>query len=335
VSAPTVTVLVINHNCARFLAEALDSVMAQDWPAEDREVLIVDDGSIDDSEAAARPYLDRAAWLAKKNGGAVSAFNYGFARARGEFIAILESDDTWSRDKLSRCLARLKARPEAAMLQHWLTLTDAGGKPLPGYDYPDGPAAVTLDELIDRGLPMTPLSGAVVRRAKIAPFVPFPEKFFYGYDICLRFVSAAQAPLAVLPERLGTRRIHESNLFGETIYDSAPKLARALTFHVELGQWMRDFLAAHGRALKPEASREIEIARRLMELFLSRYQGRWRDALAAWRRVLALHGWRPYTLLFKAPTLLVAVVAPRFYLNMQRLYARTPLLAARRRLLRT
>lgn len=332
-SAPSVTVLVINHDCARFLAEALDSVLAQDWPADDREILVVDDGSTDDSEAVARPYLGRVTWLPKKNGGAVSAFNHGFARAKGEFIAILESDDTWDHGKLARSIARLRERPDAAMLQHWLTMVDAGGRPLPGYAYPAGPDSATLDDLMDRGLPMTPLSGAVIRRARISPFTPFPEKFFYGHDICLRLVSAIQAPLAVLPVCLGTRRIHETNLFGETIYDSARKLEKALAFHLELAAWMRDFLAEHGRTINPAVMRETEIARWLMELFLRRYQGRWLGALDAWRRVMALHGWRPYTIFFKAPTLLLAVAAPRSYLALQKLYAHTSMLAARRRVL--
>jgi glycosyltransferase involved in cell wall biosynthesis len=334
-SAPSLTVLVINHDCARFLAEALDSVLAQDWPGDDMEILLVDDGSTDDSEAVAKPYLGRLAWLPKKNGGAVSAFNYGFARARGEFIAILESDDAWTPDKLSRSIALLKANPKSAMLQHWLTLVDTEGRPLPGHHYPTGPDSVTLDELMDRGLPMTPLSGAVIRRALIAPFVPFPEKFFYGHDICLRLCSAIQAPIAVLPVPLGTRRIHESNLFGETIYDSARKLEKALTFHNELAAWMRDFLAAHGRTINPAVMRETEIARWLMELFLRRYQGRWLASLDAWRRVMSLYGWRPYTLLFKAPTLLLAVASPRYYLAFQKLYANTPMIAARRRVLTT
>jgi len=334
-SVPSVTVLVINHDCAQFLKEAIESVLAQDWPATDREILIVDDGSTDGSEAVARPYLDRAAWLPKKNGGAVSAFNHGFSRAKGEFIAILESDDAWSPAKLSRSIALLKANPKAAMLQHWLTLVDASGRRLAGHHYPSGPASVTLDELLDRGLPMTPLSGAVIRRALIAPYTPFPEKFFYGYDICLRFCSAIQAPIAVLPEQLGTRRIHEANLFGETIYDSARKLEKALTFHNELASWMRDFLAEHGRTINPAVMRETEIARWLMELFLRRYQGRWLGSLDAWRRVMALYGWRPYTFLFKAPTLLFAVASPRYYLALQKLYANTPLLATRRRMLTT
>ena len=333
--AHTVTVLVINHDCEQFLPEALESVLAQKWPREDLEILVVDDGSTDGSEAAARPYLDRVTWLAKKNGGAVSAFNYGFARARGEFVAILESDDTWSRDKLARSIAQLKANPEAVMLQHWLTLVDAAGTPLPGYSYPTGPRSADLDGLLGGVLSMTPLSGAVIRRARIAPHAPFPEKFFYGYDICLRFVSAIQAPLTILPECLGTRRIHESNLFGETIYDSPRKLEKALTFHCELADWMRDFLAKHGRVINPEVMHETEVARWLMELFLRRYQRRWREAFQAWRRVLSLHGWRPYTVLFKAPTLLLALAAPRAYLALQKAYANTPLLATRRRLLTT
>jgi glycosyltransferase involved in cell wall biosynthesis len=329
---PTFSVLIINHNCAQFLAQAVDSALNQDYPQDKTEILVVDDGSTDNSPEVIKPYLSKVRWLPKENGGAVSAFNYGFKHAKGEYLAILESDDTWDSDKLTQCAQRFAASSDAAMLQHWLRQVDTQGNELPGYDYPAGPEQVNIDQLLDRVLPMTPLSGAVIRTDKITSFMPFPEKFFYGHDICLRLAAAVQAPLAILPKVLGARRIHANNIFGETIYDDPVKLEKTLAFHCEMMDYQRDFLAEHGYTIKPYVMRELETERWLMELFYNAHSGRALASIKAWWKVIQLHGWRLYTLL-KAPTLALALVSPRAYLAVQKLYVGSPLLNLRKRTL--
>src|SRR6266852_114001 len=99
-SAITITVLIDTYNYGHFIEEAIESVLSQDFPSEKMEILVVDDGSTDDTAERVRKYGERVKYLYKDNGGQASAFNYGSARARGEYVALLDADDYWLPGKL-------------------------------------------------------------------------------------------------------------------------------------------------------------------------------------------------------------------------------------------
>src|SRR5574340_511273 len=83
---PYFTVLIDTYNYGHYVEEAVSSALAQDFPQEEREILVVDDGSTDDTAARLRKFGNAIRYLQKPNGGQASAFNYGFANARGEEI---------------------------------------------------------------------------------------------------------------------------------------------------------------------------------------------------------------------------------------------------------
>ena len=318
---PRVSVLVINYNYGRYLPRAIESVLAQDLEPADLEVIVVDDGSTDDSAERVRPYLGRVRWLTQPNGGQVSAFNAGFREARGEYVALLESDDWWEKGKLSKALAGLEKDPEAALIQHWMLQVDADGRRLPGYSYPPGPTRFSLEDTLEGRIPTAGTSCIVFRAERLRPFLPLPSRFQYGADICLRLLAATMGPIANIPEVLGCRRIHGGNLFGETIYDSPRKLAQALPFHTALIDYQRAQVERIGRALDPVFVRRLEGDRLQMELFLHRYNGDYPRAAGAWLALLRHSGARLYTV-FKVLSLLIALVSPAWYLAAHRLYAR-------------
>src|SRR3954451_20463787 len=89
---PLVSIVIDNYNYARFLPEAIESALAQTYP--DTEVIVVDDGSTDDSREIIASYGSRVRPVLKTNGGQASAFNAGFAASRGDVVLFLDSDDT-------------------------------------------------------------------------------------------------------------------------------------------------------------------------------------------------------------------------------------------------
>ncbi|MEE8424808.1 MAG: glycosyltransferase [Elusimicrobiota bacterium] len=327
---PRVSVIVINYNYGRYLSRAVSSVLAQEVPAGGMEILVVDDGSTDDSKDRISPYLEKVRWIEKRNGGQVSAFNTGMREAKGEFVALLESDDFWESTKLAQCLARLTAQPEAAMVQHWLTQADADGNSLPGFSYPDGPTQVDLDVYLRRSLPYIGASCVVFRRAALEKHLPLPEKFLYGADACLRLLAATKGPILVIPKRLGTRRLHGKNLFGGTVYDDRDKLERTLKFHWDMASYHRRVLDEAGKKAPPGALEELEFEGRVMEMFLNRYRWKFPAAIASWAKAVAVC--RPFAFsVFKGAALFIALLAPRAYLRLQGAYARSPLHAWRRK----
>lgn len=97
---PRISVVIPAYNQAGFLREALDSVFAQTYPA--HEVLVIDDGSTDDTPAVLEPYRERVAVVRQANAGPSAARNTGLARATGTWVAFLDSDDVWDPDKLAQ-----------------------------------------------------------------------------------------------------------------------------------------------------------------------------------------------------------------------------------------
>ena len=87
---PLVSVLVNTYNHERFIAQALQSVLDQDFPASQMEIIVVDDGFTDSTSQIIQAFLPRIRYIRKDNGGQVSAFNAGVCEARGDIVAFLD-----------------------------------------------------------------------------------------------------------------------------------------------------------------------------------------------------------------------------------------------------
>ncbi len=88
---PLVSIVINNYNYGHFLREAIDSALQQTY--EPLEVIVVDDGSTDESRPIIGEYGDRIIPLLKENGGQASALNAGFARSQGQIVIFLDADD--------------------------------------------------------------------------------------------------------------------------------------------------------------------------------------------------------------------------------------------------
>ena len=126
--APLVTVLLDTYNHERFIEEAIVSVLEQDFPTSDMEILVVDDGSTDRTPEIVRKFEPRVRLLRKANGGQASAFNAGISEARGEIIAFLDGDDWWKRNKLTRVLQAMSADPAVGIVGHGIVMTYLDGR---------------------------------------------------------------------------------------------------------------------------------------------------------------------------------------------------------------
>lgn len=113
--AGNVSCIVPVYNGEAYLAEALDSILAQTLPA--LEVLVVDDGSSDGTAAVARRYGKRIAYLHQLHMGQSAARNHGLRVARGDLVAFLDADDLADPARLARQVARFQAKPELDLCQ--------------------------------------------------------------------------------------------------------------------------------------------------------------------------------------------------------------------------
>src|SRR5437868_2002167 len=95
---PLVSVVIPTYNSASFLSQSIESVLQQTY--DNFEVIVIDDGSTDNTEAVLSDYKDAIHYIKKNNGGPSGARNLGIAEAKGEFIAFQDSDDLWLPEKL-------------------------------------------------------------------------------------------------------------------------------------------------------------------------------------------------------------------------------------------
>ena len=111
---PLISIIVPAYNSARYLAEALDSALAQNY--EPKELIVVDDGSTDETSQIIARYGNRLEALRQPNQGSAVARNAGIAASRGEYIAFLDADDLWLPDKLCVQARYLDRHPEVGMV---------------------------------------------------------------------------------------------------------------------------------------------------------------------------------------------------------------------------
>jgi glycosyltransferase involved in cell wall biosynthesis len=123
--APTVSVVIPAWNAAGYLGEAIESILAQ--TIQPLEVIVVDDGSTDETPLVAQGQGDRVRCLRVPHGGPARARNAGIRAARGSHIAFLDADDTWLPDKLERQLGLLNCDPELALVYSAISLFDEEG----------------------------------------------------------------------------------------------------------------------------------------------------------------------------------------------------------------
>ena len=120
-----VSVIIPTYNNGRYVADAVESALAQTYPL--LEVIVVDDGSSDDTEEVLRPYRGRIRYVFQENGGPSAARNTGIHEARGDVIAFLDADDRWLPEKITKQLDKLEQDSAVGLVGCGLSLIDEKG----------------------------------------------------------------------------------------------------------------------------------------------------------------------------------------------------------------
>ena len=210
---PLISVIINNYNYARYLGQAVQSVLDQTY--ENFELIIVDDGSTDNSRCVAKTFADeRIQCVFKSNGGQASAFNAGFKLARGELVAWLDSDDWWKPDKLETIVRwNHFLNGNFALLQHGVEVWDKGRT------YPYKKAMLSGDCLAYTFQNETlghfvGTSGLTFPYKILAHVMPVPLEFRISADAYLTRTAFTMGLVYSIPDILGCYRKHQNAVFG-------------------------------------------------------------------------------------------------------------------------
>ena len=247
---PVVTVLIDTYNYGHFIEEAIESVLTQDFPSEQMEVLVVDDGSTDDTPEHVKKYGGRIRYFRKSNGGQASAFNFGLRRSRGDIVTLLDADDYWLPGKLRRVVEEFAKHPDAGMVYHKMRELDSeravfkeGRLPLFSGFLP----SKTKDLL---SYALYPTSFLAFRRSLMGPLLPVPEKLTIQADAYLSGLTIFLAPIVGVAESLAVYRLHGRNLFFDGTEGNVVRHELRLQTRAVLIETKKKWLAERGYDLQ-------------------------------------------------------------------------------------
>jgi glycosyltransferase involved in cell wall biosynthesis len=206
---PLVSILIDNYNYGRFVEGSIESALSQTYT--NCEVIVVDDGSTDNSRENITRFGDRIIPVFKDNGGQSSAFNAAFARSRGDIICFLDSDDVFLPTKVERMVGILDVEPRGWCFHH-LQWTDRELNPveMAVNPYKSGDVDVRSNVL---GFTPPATSGLTFTRRVLEQILPMPESIKITSDNYLKLSSMALAPGYYLEEQLTLQRIHGNNFY--------------------------------------------------------------------------------------------------------------------------
>ena len=206
---PLVSIVTPSFNQARYIEATIQSVLGQDYPR--IEYIVVDGGSTDGTLDVIRKYEDRLAhWVSEKDKGQTDAINKGFARATGEILAWINSDDTYEPGAVSAAVNYLMEHPEAGMVYADCNFINEQGRVIGKFG-----SAQTDHRLLRQGYVHIPQQTMFFRADLWRQVGPLDPSFYFAMDYDLWTRLAARTELKYLPGQVWANfRLHTS---GKTI----------------------------------------------------------------------------------------------------------------------
>jgi glycosyltransferase involved in cell wall biosynthesis len=266
-TAMKVSVIIANYNYDRYLPTAINSVLAQTYS--DYEIIVVDDGSIDDSSKILTDFESRLPStkfkvIYQENQGHGGAINTGFQSATGEIIAFLDSDDVWKQDKLDQIVFAFK-RSDVVAVIHPLDIMNAEGVITNSQATKlkignDNLAQIILDTGSSWHYP--PTSGLAFRHRVLQNVLPMePPLWRFWPDGCLLYCAAFFGKVVAINQVLGSYRLHGSNTFYSAKAPTRDGKLKAIGGVKVTSQWLNQFLERIDYPRRVDLSRNLDYRR--------------------------------------------------------------------------
>jgi glycosyltransferase involved in cell wall biosynthesis len=252
--SPHVSVIIPTFNRADLVTEAVDSILAQTWT--DLEIVVIDDGSEDDTREILAPYTDRIRYIRQENRGLAGARNRGIEESRGRYLAFLDSDDLFEPELLEAVFETFERYPDAGAVFSAETEIDFDGNRLdrvftkksPG-PYFTPVSMLDADTRVGSGRP------PVIERKWVDKLGGFDESIRCAVDIAMWTRYAFHVTMVLQPRPLILRRIHPNNISGNQLQDSMDWLKILAGIAREHPEFVRDHPDVYRRVLAKQRMR--------------------------------------------------------------------------------
>lgn len=211
-TAPRVSVVIPTYNYARFVGNAVDSILAQTFT--DYEIIVVDDGSTDETARVLAGYGDKVRYVHQNNAGQSAARNHGIGLAHGEYLAFLDADDTWLPQKLDKQVRFLDEHGEYDMvfadMSHCVDGAMIHKRYLHEKKYKFVAQGKIFNNLLREGFIFMPT--VLVRRKCFEQVGVFDVTLSNCEDVDLWFRIADRFQIGFVDEPLAVRNVHGANV---------------------------------------------------------------------------------------------------------------------------
>ena len=241
------SVVIANYNYGRFLKECVESVLAQDHPA--AELIVVDDGSSDDSREIIESFGDSVTAIYKPNGGQISSWNVGLSKASGDLIVLLDSDDLLAPGAL-RGYATAFQRPGVVRCQGYMRLITAQGRPTGGRIPARRPEDEGLKDMVLASGPgsyiSTPTSGNAWAASFMKSVIPLPEEAGVAGDALLFETAPLYGKTITLDRHVADYRLHGNSISDKKSAFTPENIRQIVRTYDNHCAWIRSFAARNG-----------------------------------------------------------------------------------------
>ena len=274
---PLVSIIITNYNYGRFLPNAIDSALGQGYPGV--EVIVVDDGSTDNSRDVMNCYGQRILPIFKQNGGQGSAMNAGFYQSHGDIVIFLDSDDMLLTNTVQHVVDAYRDKPEAAKIMYRLEVIDANGQRLGDlrpYDHLPLQSGSLQKHVLMFPFDMVWMatSGNSFSASVLRQILPIPEREYpILADYYLSLLTPLFGPVVFLQDVGAFYRIHGHNNHENTRRIDLGRIRRTVTYSITTSVYIRQFAEQLHLDGCPPPDRELLsvslISERMMSLKLS------------------------------------------------------------------
>lgn len=210
----TVTIIIPTYNRADLIGETLSSVFTQTY--RDFEVIVVDDGSTDDTASVLQPLMeqDLIKYVYQNNQGESAARNRGIAEAKGQYIAFLDSDDLFEPTRLEMQLQYFRDHPDIGLVHSGFTKFDNSSEDL-GYRDTSWFTGMIYPQILLYWTTLIPPSTVLIPKKVFEVIGPFDKSLRIGPDLDMWRRIARKYPFGFINKSLTRIRVHSGNISGD------------------------------------------------------------------------------------------------------------------------